>query len=326
LNVVDRGSVRQFRVRSLRRDRFDAVIVLHSVFSNEQHLVSPLLDRVRALDVPTAFFIGNEYKLMPEKMTFCEELGVDLLVSQLMADASLDLYRARLHCGVVGIPNTGLDPELFAPVTPRRERPIDLGYRAFDSPRYLGNAERSELAAHVAAAAARRGLQVDISLDPSRRFDESGWADFLNRCKGQLGSEAGGDYFELDDRARLGVNAYVADNPKATLDDIRERFFARYEDPVPGRALSSRIVEAAGTKTTQVLLEGDYGGIFEPDVHYISLKKDFSDLDTALDKFSDTTFADAVADRAFELAHRELTYDRLIDRFLAAFRPLVSGR
>jgi hypothetical protein len=326
LNVADRRSVWGLRARFLGRQPFDAVVLLHSVFSNEQQLSSGLRRHIRSLNLPTAFFIGNEYKLMPEKMTFCEELGVDLLVSQFTAEASLELYRKRLQCKVIGIPNTGLDTELFAPVLPRRERPIDLGYRAFDSPLYLGHAERIELASYVADAAARYGLQVDISLDPSRRFDERGWAGFLNQCKGQLGSEAGGDYFELDDRTRLDVNTYVTANPEATLEEIRARFFDRYENPVPGRALSGRIVEAAGTKTTQLLLEGEYGGFFEPDVHYIAVKKDYSDIEAALEKFSDVTFADGVAERAFELARHELTYGRLIDRFSEAFGPLVASQ
>ncbi|SVB36001.1 uncharacterized protein METZ01_LOCUS188855, partial [marine metagenome] len=60
----------------------DAIVMLHSVFSNGCMLEGRLFDAICDLKQPKAFFIGNEYKLMPEKMRFCEELGVSLLVTQ----------------------------------------------------------------------------------------------------------------------------------------------------------------------------------------------------------------------------------------------------
>jgi hypothetical protein len=147
-------------------------------------------------------------------------------------------------------------------------------------------------------------------------------AAFLNRCRGQLGSEAGGDYFELTDETRNAVRAWTAERPDAAFEEIWDRFFRDYPDPVPGRVLSGRNVEAAGTKTVQLLLEGAYGGYLEPDVHYIPLKKDFSNIDEALAKFRDETVCARIRENAFGLAH-ELTYPELIGRFEDALRPLL---
>ncbi len=307
---------------SLRR-RFDVVIALHSVFSNACHLHGLLLARVSRLPAAKVVFLGNEYKLMPEKIAYCEALGVDLLVSQLDSPEAHALYRERLGCRVAAIPSAGLDVELFRPEAARESRPVDLGYRAYTSPWYLGHREREALAEVFAESGRRAGLRVDISLDPPSRFDEGGWAAFLNRCKGQLGSEAGGDYFELTDTTRESVNAFLATNPDTPFPVLWERFFGSYVHPVSGRALSGRIVEAAGTKTVQLLLEGEYGGYFQPDVHYIPLRKDFSNLDTALEKLSDEPLCRALADAAHEVAVSELTYSRLIDRLDAALAPLL---
>src|SRR5439155_24681894 len=132
----------------------------------------------------------------------------------------LRAYRERLGCRVVGIPNTGWDPGLFSARQPPEERPLDLGYRAFENGIELGHRERRELADRFLAAADDHGLAVDISLDPERRFDERGWARFLNRCKGQIGSEAGSDYFELTDETRERVLAYRASHPEAGFEEI----------------------------------------------------------------------------------------------------------
>jgi len=324
VDVLALRDTRRLRLRALlRRARYDAVVILHSVFSNGRYLHGPLLDLVRRLRAPKAYFVGNEYKGMPEKMWFCEEVGVDLLVSQFTTEEPLRLYRERLPgTTVVGIPNTGWDPELFAARVPVEERPIDLGYRAFENDVALGHRERRELAERFLAAADGHGLKVDISLDPRDRLGERGWAEFLNLCKGQLGSEAGGDYFELTDETRNAVNAHRAERPDASFEEIWERFFRDYPNPVPGRVLSGRNVEAAGTKTVQLLLEGAYGGYLEPDVHYVPLRKDFSNLDEAIAKFRDESFCERLRENAFAVA-QELTYPRLIDRFHDALGPLL---
>ena len=70
--------------------------------------------------------------------------------------------------------------------------------------------------------------------------------------------------------------AYEAEHPDATFEDIHRRFFADYGPSVPIRIISGRQIEAAGTRTVQILFEGRYDGYFLPDVHYIPLKKDFS--------------------------------------------------
>lgn len=324
VNVADRRLPARLELEwRSRQFRGDLVVVLHSVFSNALMLSERIIDALARLRQPKVYFVGNEYKLMPEKMAFCQRLGVKLLVSQSLSPEVHALYRRRLGCLVVGVPNTGLDVQLFAPTSSPADRPIDLGYRAADAPAYLGHQERRQLAEFFVSHATAYNVAVDISLAPADRFDECRWAEFLNRCKGQLGSEAGGDYFDLDDRSRLAVGAYLEAHPGASFDDMTARLFPPAHEHVPLRILSGRQVEAAGTKTAQVLFEGRYDGLFEADTHYIPLKKDFSDADEAMRKFKDVAFRDRIVEQAYAFVRENLTYDRLIERFRAAAAPLV---
>ena len=303
--------------------RFDAVVLLHSVFSNGRELHWWAFDAVRRLTAPKAYFIGNEYKLMPEKMEFAEQLGIALLVSQSESPRVHALYRQRLKCEVAGIPNTGLDPDLFFPRRPRAERPIDIGYRGLEAPLYLGHDEKTEIARRWAEAAPRLGLVADISTDSGQRFTEEAWAEFLSRCKAQLGTEAGGDYFEIDDRTRHRFHAWLEDHPHPTLAAVRQDLFRDYPDPVPIRIVSGRQVEAAGTKTVQVLMRGEYGGYFAAEEHYIPLEKDFSNLDEAAQRLRDDALCDRLTENAYAVAHDRLTYAKLLDRFADRLQPLV---
>lgn len=323
INLADRRLAARLRAYSrVRSARFDAIVLLHSVFSNGCFLEGRLFDAVRALPQPKAFLVSNEHKMMPQKMAFCENLGMSLLISQTRYAGVHALYRERLGCAVGWVPSTGLDDALYRPETPRSRRPLDIGYRATDGPLYLGHTERRELADYFVAHAKRLGLTIDISLDHGRRFGEVQWAAFLNRCKGQLGAESGGDYFDLTDTIRDEVNVYLTAWPDTGLEEIFERFLKNRER-VPIRVLSGRNVEAAGTETVQVLLEGCYDGYFQADEHYIPLKKDFSNIDDVMEKFRDDAYCQRVTTNARNLALEHLTYQKLIDRVHDLLAPLV---
>jgi hypothetical protein len=324
IDVLDRRVLSRLRGGSLATFyRGDAVVLLHSVFSNACAMPEWLTAALGRLPQPKVFFIGNEYKLMPQKMAFCDRLRLTLLVSQSLSPGVHRLYRDRLGCSVTGISNTGLDETRFTPAVPIDDRPIDLGYRADDAPAYLGHQERRTIAEFFTANAARFGLTVDISLRSEDRFGEDDWAAFLNRSKGQLGTEAGGDYFDLDDAVRLRTIAYQSAHPGASFAEIFDQCLRDERRAIPLRILSGRNVEAAGTGTAQILFEGHYDGFFVADEHYIPLKKDFSNVDEAIAKFRDRGFRDGVACNALRLVRDELTYDRLLGRFQAALAPLL---
>ena len=301
----------------------DAIIILHSVFSNGCYLKGWFFEAIKSSPLPKAYFIGNEYKLMPQKMEFCEEIGVSLFVSQSNSPAVLGLYKERLGCKVVCVPSCGLDCNLFVPRIPFEERTIDIGYRVVDGDLYLGHTERREIGEYFLMYGPGYGLKIDISMNPVDRFHREDWANFLNQCKGQLGVEAGSDYFELTDETRIKVNAYITKHPGATLADVREQFFKDYLNPIPLRVISGRQVEAAGTKTVQIMFKGYYNDYFQPDEHYISLNKDFSNFDDVITKYRYASYCQHITENAYQIVRSELTYEKLINKFYHLLMPLL---
>jgi hypothetical protein len=325
INLAGRGWAGKAEVMAaLLKGGFEAIVIMHSCFSNQQNIRHLLLWVLSRCPQPKAYFIGNEYKLMPEKMAFCRRAGISLLLSQSNDERVLEMYRQELGCRVASIPNTGLDTATFYPVTSLSERDIDIGFRAYEAPLYMGNNEKPEISEYFNARAVELGLRVDISLDPKDRFDAKGYAAFLNRCRGQLGTESGGEFFELTDETRHRVNAYEKAHPQATWPEIKAKFFDAYEGPrVPMRVISGRQVEAAACKTVQILFTGRYNGYFRPDEHYIPLEKDFSNVDDVVRKLRDDAYCARVVDAAYEMAMSELTYDRLISRLADLMSDIV---
>src|SRR3546814_9279363 len=54
-----------------------------------------------------------------------------------------------------------------------------------------------------------------------------------------------------------------------------------------GKCMSSRHFDAIGTATCQILLEGRYNDILTPDVHYIRLASDLSNISEVMGTFRD---------------------------------------
>ena len=307
--------------RITRWRHFNAIVLLHSVFSNTNYLSKPMMELLANSKVPIIYFIGNEYKLMHKKMEMCDNIGINMLVTQSNSSKVKELYRKRLRCEVNYLPNTGLDTSLFNETTPFAERAIDIGYRSFQSPWYLGHDERTIIVEYFDHNAGRHGVTTDMSLDPSKRMASMEWAAFLNRCKAQIGTEAGGDFFELDDRTRLAVNDYICSDKTVSFDQVYSKFFEGYTNNIPLRIMSSRNIEAAGTKTLQILFEGEYNGHFKAGEHYIALKKDFSNFDDVMAQFNNHVYCKEIVENAYKLVVEEFRYEKL----LLNFHKMVKG-
>ena len=99
------------------------------------------------------------------------------------------------------------------------------------------------------------------------------------------------------------------------FDEVFQRFFK--DKPFPprfsGKCISSRHFDAIGTHTCQIMLAGRYNDILSAGEHYIELKRDYSNVDDALDAFRDETFRLNMVRRTREYICENHTYSHRID-------------
>ncbi|MDH3559141.1 MAG: glycosyltransferase, partial [Deltaproteobacteria bacterium] len=127
-----------------------------------------------------------------------------------------------------------------------------------------------------------------------------------------IGAESGTYYLEKTDKTQKRVEAFLSRYPKATFEEVYDIFFKDYSNPVNGKAISSRHFEPIGTKTCQILLEGRYNDILEPDVHYISLKRDYSNVEGVMERFRDKDLVRKITDEAYEYTMDSHTYEHRV--------------
>ena len=142
-----------------------------------------------------------------------------------------------------------------------------------------GALEKSRIGIRVRAPRCRLGPALDIELTERGRLYGDDWWRFMARCHAMLGVESGVIVFDLEDEVRPSTSSCWPEGPTPTIERLEAGALGRWEGRVRYRTISPRHFEAAAFRVCQVLFEGRYSGAMEPMVHYIPLRKDFSNLD-----------------------------------------------
>ena len=204
-----------------------------------------------------------------------------------------------------------LNPEKYKPI-PKIKRELDLGFIGAQFPIWIGDKERNDFLFEIKSACQKYNLNIDIRTN-SANITARKWAEFLNRCKGTPGSESGSYYLDNNGDILNQAKSYMCKNPSITFNKIYDKFFLSPKVNIrTGKSISSRHFEAIGTKTCQILLEGDYNGILKPGVHYFSIKKDYSNLDEILREFQDESIRSKIIRRSYEFVMDAHTYKHRI--------------
>jgi len=184
---------------------------------------------------------------------------------------------------------------------PHRERSIDIGYRARKLPFWLGRhgVIKWQLTERFQEACRGRSLKADLSNDYRDVFIGKDWYRFLSECRVVLGCEGGASLHDPDGRIRTCVEDYAAKRPDASFEEVQEKCFQGLDGNLHLFAISPRHFEACITRTCQALVEGDYAGIFLPGVHYIEIKKDWSNIGEVLETIGDVDECEKIAERAY---------------------------
>jgi hypothetical protein len=197
---------------------------------------------------------------------------------------------------------------------PDAERKIDIGYRGRNPEYYMarGAREKVDIGVKFREKANGLGLILDIETEEAKRIYGENWYRFIASCRGILGVEAGVSIFDLEDVIYEGYQRLIVENPGMTFEEVSERLkFRDWEDRIYYRRISPRHFEAATLKVCQILYEGEYSGVMKPMVHYIPLKKDFSNFDEVIGIFRNPAARRELTGNAYNdlIASGQYTYE-----------------
>lgn len=315
--------------RLLDLGEFDVVAIHYTIsLLSSRYLPEPLPERLARFEGLKVQFIQDEYRAVDAVTAAMRELGIDVLFTSVPEPAAGQMYDSRLPgvTRVFTLPGYVPD-ELVGRAVPRSaERQIDVGYRGRDVPIWLGRLgrEKTEIARAFVEHVGGKGLRCDVSSREKDRIYGEDWNRFLASCRTTLGTESGASIVDFDGSLEARAKDYLARRPDATPEEIEGDLTGPYEGRVVINTASPRLFEAAAHRTAMILFPGTYGGVVEPDRHYIPLEKDFSNIEEVVECVRDTTYLDELAGRAYDELVASGRYS--LRAMVAEFDALVGER
>lgn len=255
------------------------------------------------------------------KRKLVKELGTEIVASQLLQETG-DWAYGELCERVISVPHA-LNPDVFREGPDFSKRSRMLGVRSFRYPAFIGDEERNQLlerAGEITVQSGRVDVSTRERLsranwcvflqDSVSTISTEAGSYFLEKDDRTVraleeryrdGGEIAADSLVYRLGQRLpwnwkrrirewlsrtsGVPGYEGSwAEKIRFSEIAEEFFP-YENRCPhhSKIISARHLEAIGTGTIQILLEGRYNDILRAGEHYLELRKDFGNLRELVD-------------------------------------------
>ena len=306
--------------------QFQVVVFHYSLFGAEYYLLNnKWYEYLRTYDKSfrVAFF-QDEFHACKNRFAFLKEYHVDYvftLYDPRYWDLLYRKYTTVPHLAHSLAGYVSEDAMLFSRTLalPFDKRSIDVGYRARKLPFYMGAGaqEKWQIGREFMRRCHDMGMKLDISWEESRRIYGDKWYRFLGNCKARLGTESGVSITDLHGTVREECEAFLLEHPHATFEEVSEAVLCQYEGNIPLRTLSPRCFEAAAMRVCQVLYEGDYNGVLTSGVHYIELKKNWSNFDQVIQQLNDRELRGKIVNNAYRdlIASGRYSYRSMVEDF-----------
>jgi hypothetical protein len=285
---------------------FDVVILHYSIrISVRGHLdegIGKVLKKFHGLKI---LFIQDEYDSVEVSRSYMDQFRFDLIYSCVPAPHLNEVYPRYRYPGLDCIVTlTGYVPEdntmeIFN--KPLADREVSIAYRGRILPPIYGDLgyEKYVIGIKVRDLAQQQKIPVDIEVEDSKRIYGLDWYKFLGSARSTLGNESGANIFDFDGSIERKISNLKKDEPSVSYEKIRDSILFPYEGLIRMNQISPKIFEAIKLRTALILFEGKYSDIILPDIHFIPLKKDLSNIGDVFRKLQDDSYIEKITKQAY---------------------------
>lgn len=301
---------------------FQGILLHYSLFAPTYMLNDAFLNYLeRSRSSFKVAFFQDEYRFCRQRFDFLNRFRIDCVYTLIEPTYWKDTYLKytkvpKIIYNLPGYVSDVLIEEAFRGNLPSERRKVDIGYRGRRLEFYMGKGsqEKHEIAIGFKKKAKELGLKMDIETNERKRLYGKTWYQFIGNCKAVLGVEAGVSIFDVEDIVYHKYCQLIKCNPKISFDEVSKEILQEWEDRIPYRTISPRHFEAAAFRTCQILFEGKYSDIMHPLVHYIPLRKDFSNFEKVIHMFQDQNLRSELTENAYRdlIASGQYSYRKFI--------------
>lgn len=303
-------------------ENYDAVIIFYSVrVCVPGHLSPSFEEALSQYQGHKILMIQDDYDNTEETRKTIERLGIKTVYTVVPQPFVDKVYPQERFPDVdfFSIMTGYISDEMknYPNRVPMSERKVMIGYRGRDIGYWYGNLarEKLEIGIKMKKICREKELCVDIEWEADKRIYSEDWLKWLSSCKATLGTESGSNIFDDTGELKRLVEEEQSKNPQVSYEEVFEKYLKPYEGIVKMNQISPKMFEAISLKVALILYEGEYSGILKPNVHYIPLKKDFSNIEEVLKTLEDNEYLQNLVDNAYEniMTDYKLSYQWLIE-------------
>lgn len=303
---------------------YDVIVVHYSIrVSLPNHLSPSYAEEIQGFGGLKVLYIQDDYENTEQARNWIETLGINIVFT-VVPEQYIDIVYPRIRFPYVKFINilTGYISsryQLTQEIKPIADRGTMIAYRGRPLAYWYGDLgqEKIVIGQKMKQICEMRNIPVDIEWTDEKRIYGDAWYQFLSSCKATLASESGSNVFDDFGIIKDNIQNALKNNPSLTYQEIHEKFLQEHEGKVIMNQISPKVFEAIQLKTALVMFEGTYSNILLPHVHYIPLKKDFSNVDEVLEKLHDDVYLQNMVETVYNeiVLSGKFSYERFIKEF-----------
>lgn len=285
---------------------YDAIIFNYCFWARCLRLAPDMIVQLQRFDGVKLAILQDEYDTVPVHEKTLVDMAVDIVITCAPEPYWRSIYRDAYFERVTFFHALSgyASGETSQHTTgkPLALRPITLGYRARAVPFTYGKLtyEKYRIGVEMKKICAEHGIKADIEVSESARIYGEAWPEFIGNCRAMLGTESGSNVYDVTGTVKPAITRYLEKNPEAAFDTVYDLFLKDIEGKICVNSVSPRFFEMIEQHTALVLFIGEYAGILQPDIHYIPLMKDFSNVDAVLKKLDDIALLETMTQRCYQ--------------------------
>lgn len=200
-------------------------------------------------------------------------------------------------------------------------RKIDIFYRGNNQGFAYGKLgyEKYEIGIKMKEYATKYKLNCDIEVDISKQIYGIGYFEKLLDSRCVLATESGSSLIDYNFDYRIKIIEENRANPTLSYDYFLKKYpkFFEKDGFEVVNCVSPKVFEAILAGACLVCYEGEYSGVIKPNIHYIPLKKDWSNIEEVINKIQDDNYIKDMVVRAYKdiVLSNKFSYQTFINKF-----------
>lgn len=301
--------------KTFNLDSYDVIILhyglsLHSIDFKQQY--PDITNQIKSFNGLKICITQDEY-MDPLNIikNFNEFNGVDIALGFLDKNSYNKVFGNRLRCkeyitvlsGYVWKKNNNRN------IKPIFQRKLDIVYRGNNLGLLYGKLgyEKFEIGAKMKQLSKQYNLKIDIDWKSEKKIFKSKWIKFLSSGKATLITESGSSLV-IDDVKSKHLTETTQEMSKVdSIDDFlyqeKRKEYSQYlqdDEQIIMSGISPKVFEAIQMKTALIAYEGNYSNIIKPNIHYIPLKKNWSNIENVIKKLKNNDYLQNMVDKTYE--------------------------